>query len=121
MNFILKSSQEIMQDIATRAREIRLSQNLTQAGLSLRSGVSLGSLKRFEKTGEISLKSLIDIANALGCLSDFEQLFQGYPIQKYPGKCYNPCYKVCLFAWQTDDWSSLRKNKFHPSMVVFLM
>ena len=76
MNFILKSSQEIMQDIATRAREIRLSQNLTQAGLSLRSGVSLGSLKRFEKTGEISLKSLIDIANALGCLGDFEQLFQ---------------------------------------------
>lgn len=76
MNFILKSSQEIMQDIATRAREIRLSQNLTQAGLSLRSGVSLGSLKRFEKTGEISLKSLIDIAVALGCLGDFEKLFQ---------------------------------------------
>ena len=76
MNFILKSSQEIMQDIAKRAREIRLSQNLTQAGLSLRSGVSLGSLKRFEKSGEISLKSLIDIANALGCLGDFEQLFQ---------------------------------------------
>ena len=24
-----------------------------------------------------------------------------------------------MFAWQTDDWSSLRKNKFHPSMVVF--
>lgn len=26
----------------------------------------------------------------------------------------NPCYEVCLFALQTDDWSSLRKNKFHP-------
>ena len=65
-----------MADIAKRAREIRLSQNLTQKGLSLRSGVSLSSLKRFEKSGEISLKSLIDIANALGCLGDFEQLFQ---------------------------------------------
>ena len=48
---------------------------------------------------------------------DFEQLFWRYPIQKYPEKCYNPCYKVCLFAWQTDDWSSLRKNKFHPSNI----
>ena len=26
-------------------------------------------------------------------------------------------YEVCLFAWQTDDWSSLRKNKFHPSII----
>ena len=76
MNFILKSPQEIMADIAKRAKELRLSQNLTQEGLSLRSGVSLGTLKRFEKSGEISIKSLIDIANTLGCLSDFEQLFQ---------------------------------------------
>ena len=76
MNFILKSPQEIMADIAKRAKELRLSQNLTQEGLSLRSGVSLGTLKRFEKSGEISIKSLIDIANALGCLGDFEQLFQ---------------------------------------------
>ena len=35
----------------------------------------------------------------------------------YLEKCYNPCYEVCLFAWQTDDWSSLRKNKFHPSNI----
>ena len=48
---------------------------------------------------------------------DFEQLFWRYPIQKYPEKCYNPCYEVCLLAWQTDDWSSLRKNKFHPSNI----
>ena len=76
MNFILKSPQEIMADIAKRAKELRLSQNLTQEGLSLRSGVSLGTLKRFEKSGEISIKSLIDIAVALGCLGDFEKLFQ---------------------------------------------
>ena len=35
----------------------------------------------------------------------------------YLEKCYNSCHKVCLFAWQTDDWSSLRKNKFHPSNI----
>ena len=25
--------------------------------------------------------------------------------------------RCCLFAWQTDGWSSLRKSKFHPSRV----
>ena len=65
-----------MLGISKRAKNMRLSQNLTQEGLSLRSGVSLGSLKRFERTGEISIKSLIDIAVSLGCLNDFEQLFQ---------------------------------------------
>lgn len=75
MSFILKSQQEVMQEIASRAKDMRLKQNLTQEGLALRSGVSLGSIKRFERTGEISLKSLIDIALALGCMDDFEDLF----------------------------------------------
>lgn len=75
MSFILKSQQEIMQEIATRAKDKRLEQNLTQEGLALRSGVSLGSIKRFERSGEISLKSLIDIALALGYLEDFSALF----------------------------------------------
>ena len=75
MTFVLKSPQEIMQDIAARAKAKRLEQKLTQQGLSVRSGVSLGTIKRFERFGEISLKSLIDIALALGCLDDFEDLF----------------------------------------------
>ena len=76
MSFILKSKQEIIQDIALRAKAKRLEQNLTQQGLSVRSGVSLGTIKRFERFGEISLKSLIDIALVLGCLDDFEELFK---------------------------------------------
>lgn len=42
--------------------------------------MSLGSIKRFERTGEISLSSLIKIAFALGCEDDFEELFakRGY-------------------------------------------
>lgn len=75
MSFILKSQQEVMQEIAKRAKLKRLEQNLTQEGLALRSGVSLGSIKRFERSGEISLKSLIDIALTLGCLEDFSALF----------------------------------------------
>lgn len=75
MSFMLKSPKEIAQEIAKRAKTMRLKQNLTQQGLSERSGVSLGSLKRFENTGEISLKSLIHIAVSLGDSNSFEQLF----------------------------------------------
>ena len=71
MSFTLKSQQEVMQEIAERAKLKRLEQNLTQEGLALRSGVSLGSIKRFERSGEISLKSLIDIALALDVWKTF--------------------------------------------------
>ena len=26
-------------------------------------------------------------------------------------------HRVCLFAWQTNDWNKLSKSKFHPRSV----
>jgi transcriptional regulator with XRE-family HTH domain len=80
-NFIfLKSPDEVNADIARRMRERRKERKLSQEKLSRRSDVSLGSLKRFEQTGEIALSSLVKIAFALGCEDDFDQLFarKGY-------------------------------------------
>ena len=37
-------------------------------------GVSLGSIKRFETTGQISLESLLKIAFILDCLDDFQNI-----------------------------------------------
>ncbi len=67
-------------EIAARMRERRKERKLSQAQLSKRADVSLGSLKRFEQTGEISLSSLIKLAFALGCEGDFDGLFsrKGY-------------------------------------------
>ncbi len=78
--YLLKSPDEVNMDIAARMKRLRKHKKLTQAQLSARSDVSLGSLKRFERTGQISLSSLIKIAFALGCEDDFEQLFarKGY-------------------------------------------
>ena len=56
-----------------RAR--RKEKKLTQVELSRLAGVSLGSLKRFEQTGNISLNSLIKIAFVLDCQEDFDSLF----------------------------------------------
>ncbi|MBQ8042599.1 MAG: helix-turn-helix transcriptional regulator [Clostridia bacterium] len=76
----LKSPSEINKNIAKRVRERRKEKKITQTQLSLMSDVSLGSIKRFEHTGEISLSSLIKIAFALGYEDDFESLFvkKGY-------------------------------------------
>lgn len=72
---MLNTPTDIMQQIAQRAKTKRLALNLSQQGLALRSGVSLGSIKRFEQQGEISLKSLLKLALVLNSLDNFEYLF----------------------------------------------
>lgn len=76
MAISLKYPIDVKIEIASRARKIRLAKGFTQQGLALRSGVSLGSIKRFERTGNISLISLLSLAIILGFLDDFEQVFQ---------------------------------------------
>lgn len=72
----VKTPREIEYDIAKMARLRRKEAKLTQEELSRKSGVSLGSLKRFETKGKISLESLIKIAFALGYEADFYKLFE---------------------------------------------
>lgn len=76
----LKSPNDISMEIAKRVSARRKEQNITQEQLSVRSDVSYGSIKRFERTGEISLSSLIKIAFVLGMEDDFDLLFakKGY-------------------------------------------
>lgn len=77
MNLIayLQHPKEIQQHIAKRVKEKRLRMNITQKELAERSGVSLGSVKRFEQTGDISLKHLLNIALVLDSLDEFTTLF----------------------------------------------
>jgi transcriptional regulator with XRE-family HTH domain len=67
---------QIIRSIAQRSRERRLELELTQVGLARRAGVSLGTLKKFEHTGQISLESLLKLAVVLDNLEDFTTLFQ---------------------------------------------
>ena len=72
----LRSPKDVRLDVAHRFRRVRLDRNLSQEELSQISGVSLGSLRRFETEGEISLKHLVHLAIALNRAQDFECLFQ---------------------------------------------
>ena len=74
-----KTPEEINRQIAENIKRIRKRRKISQKKLSEISGVSLGSLKRFEQTGEISLISLTKIAFALGLESEMESLFSEAP------------------------------------------
>lgn len=55
----------LARQVADRARALRLEKNLSQAGLAAAAGVSLASLRRFERSGAIAFVSLVRIAIVL--------------------------------------------------------
>ena len=75
VSILMKSPHEVAQDIAKRSQAKRLSLNLSQQSLSQKSGVSYSTLKKFERTGQISLESLLKIALALDEFDQFDNLF----------------------------------------------
>jgi len=82
MSIILISPYEVAKQIAQFARAKRLTFNLSQHSLSERSGVSFGVIKKFERSGKISLESLLKIALVLECLDEFSALFKPMPPQQ---------------------------------------
>lgn len=70
---------EINRKIAERIRSVRRRRKISQKKLSEKSGVSLGSVKRFEHSGEISLLSLTKIAIALQIEGELKTLFSDVP------------------------------------------
>ena len=64
-SFSIMSFEDIATELAVRLRNRRLAQNLTLEGLARRSGVALGTLKKFERTGRIALVSFIRLVVTL--------------------------------------------------------
>ena len=56
--------------LAEHARARRLQMELTQQGLAERSGVALPTLRKFERTGVLSLESFLKLHMVLGGLED---------------------------------------------------
>lgn len=79
INLYQKTWIEINNDIAQKIVRLRKRKKITQKQLAARSGVSLGSLKRFEQSGEISLQSFTKIAIALDVENELEDLFNNVP------------------------------------------
>ena len=73
---LTKVPSQVQLELASRFREIRRDKKVSQSQLANKSGVSLGSIKRFEQTGQISLESLLKLAHLFDRLSDFDTVFK---------------------------------------------
>lgn len=81
INLYQKTWNEIDNDIANRMVKLRKRRKIAQKALAAKSGVSLGSIKRFEQSGEISLQSLTKLAIALEVEGELDTLFDSVPFQ----------------------------------------
>lgn len=83
---IWETAEELDKNLALRVRNIRRRRSISQEQLAAMSGVSYGSVKRFETTGQISLLSLTKIAMALDIVDELRTIFTDVPyksIQEY--------------------------------------
>jgi transcriptional regulator with XRE-family HTH domain len=71
-----KTPTAVMQELVVKIQQLRKKNGISQLELAKRSGVSFGSIKRFETTGQISLESLLKLAYFFNRLDDFTAVFQ---------------------------------------------
>jgi transcriptional regulator with XRE-family HTH domain len=48
---------------------------MTQADLATRAGVALGAVKKLESTGKVTVETLVQVAVALGLVSELNSVF----------------------------------------------
>ena len=84
-DILLITPADVMLQTAQRAKALRLEQNITQQELADKAGIAVGTVKRFEKTGEVQFNHLLRIALVLGKLDDFKPLF---PADDVPASLY---------------------------------
>jgi transcriptional regulator with XRE-family HTH domain len=79
MPFVLLTPSEIAFELGRRLEALRLATDWRRATLAERTGLSVSTIQRFERTGKITLEHLLLIAHALGRAEDFASLFQPEP------------------------------------------
>ena len=69
------TASEIMKAVAGNVRSMRLARNISQKDFASRVGIALPTYRRFESTGEISLRKLVEIAKFFDLADDIKNLF----------------------------------------------
>ena len=70
-----KTPNDLAKELVEKIKQQRKKLKISQIQLAAKSGVSLGSIKRFESKYEISLNSFIKILIVLNLEQDLENLF----------------------------------------------
>lgn len=69
------STSELMKVVAGNVRAMRLRRNISQKDFASKVGIALPTYRRFETTGEISLRKLVEIAKFFDVARDIKNLF----------------------------------------------
>ena len=76
---LMLTPRDVERALAARLREARRAQGFTQAELASRSGVSVATIARLERSGQGQLSSFVRLCAALNRLDDFEALLKPPP------------------------------------------
>ena len=91
---------EIALHIAKRMTAQRLQRAWTRDELAKRAGINVHTLKRFERTGQISLPRLIAICEALDMLDDLIRAFK-------------PRQRISIKDWQVQEDKTRQRGRSH--------
>ncbi len=75
LTFKLATTEEICTILGKRLKAERLAQGMLQAELATRAGVSRGTVKTFENTGQCTVHSLVHMVQSLGLEGDLQNVF----------------------------------------------
>jgi transcriptional regulator with XRE-family HTH domain len=93
---VFMSATDICKELAKRLTAVRLQKAWTREILAKIADVNVHSLKRFERTGQVSLERLIALSQALDVHHDIERLFK-------------PRHRVDIDNWEPIN-ATLRKR-----------
>ena len=80
MTLSLRTDSEVLAEIASKVRQLRVDQNITQAEMAKRTLIPLATYRLFERTGRISLARFLAILSILGRRHELEGNFQSSPV-----------------------------------------
>ena len=75
-DWLFLTEQEILKEIGTSLKKIRVQHNLTQKEMSEEVGLSVSTISLIEQGKSTSVESLIRILGRLNRLKDFESVFR---------------------------------------------
>ncbi len=70
-----QTTTAILKSVASNVKSLRLGRNISQKEFAKRVGIALPTYRRFETTGEISLRKLVEIARFFDMSSDIVNVF----------------------------------------------
>ncbi len=75
-NWLFLTEQEILKEMGSRLKKIRLQHNLTQKEMSKETGLSVSTISLIEQGKSTTTESLIRILSRLNRIKDLESVFR---------------------------------------------